>query len=65
MPGAPPRIDRMITPAGPCFGLGLRKVAIALLPILGRRISTGTLSRVAKILDAAGMRRPPPSTAGP
>ncbi len=50
-----PRIDRMITPAGPCFVLGLstRKVAIALLPIFGRRISAGTVSQVAKTLDAA------------
>ncbi len=50
-----PHIDRMITPAGPCLVLGLstRKVGIALLPILGRRISAGTVSRVAKTLDAA------------
>ncbi len=59
-----PHIDRMILA---CFVLGLstRKVAIALLPILGRRISAGTLSRVAKTPDAAGMWRSPPSTAGP
>ena len=40
-------IDRMILA---CFVLGLstRKVAIALLPILGRRISAGTVSQVAK-----------------
>jgi len=45
-------IDRMILA---CFVLGLstRKVAIALLPILGRRISASTVSEVAKILDAA------------
>ena len=45
-------IDRMILA---CFVLGLstRKVAIALLPILGRRISAATVSDVAKTLDAA------------
>ena len=45
-------IDRMILA---CFVLGLstRKVAIALVPILGRRISAGTVSQVAKRLDAA------------
>jgi len=45
-------IDRMILA---CFVLGLstRKVAIALLPILGRRLSAGTVSQVAKMLDAA------------
>ncbi len=45
-------IDRMILA---CFVLGLstRKVAIALLPVLGRRISAATVSQVAKILDAA------------
>ena len=45
-------IDRMILA---CFVLGLstRKVAVALAPILGRRISAGTVSRVAKTLDAA------------
>ncbi|MFQ5620198.1 MAG: IS256 family transposase [Rhodospirillales bacterium] len=53
-------IDRMILA---CFVLGLstRKVAIALLPILGRRISAGTVSQVAKMLDgavAAFHRRP-------
>ncbi len=43
-------IDRMILA---CFMLGLstRKVAIALLPILGRRISAATVSQVAKTLD--------------
>ncbi len=48
----PAHIDRMILA---CFVLGLstRKVAIALLPILGRRISAATVSQVAKILDAA------------
>ena len=45
-------IDRMILA---CFVLGLstRKVAIALLPILGRRISAGTVSKLAKTLDAS------------
>ena len=45
-------IDRMILA---CFVLGLstRKVAVALLPILGRRMSAGTVSQVAKTLDAA------------
>jgi transposase-like protein len=45
-------IDRMILV---CFVLGLstRKVAIALLPILCRRISAATVSQVAKTLDAA------------
>ena len=45
-------IDRMILA---CFVLGLstRKVAVALLPIFGRRISAGTVSQVAKTLDAA------------
>ncbi len=45
-------IDRMILA---CFVLGLstRKVAIALRPILGRQISAGTVSQVAKTLDAA------------
>ena len=55
-----PHIDRMILA---CFVLGLstRKVAIALLPILGRRISAATVSQVAKTLDtavAAFHRRP-------
>ena len=38
-----------------CFVLGLstRKVATALLPILGRRVSASTVSQVAKSLDAA------------
>jgi len=45
-------IDRMILA---CFVLGLstRKVAIALLPILGRRLSAATVSTIAKMLDAA------------
>jgi transposase-like protein len=45
-------VDRMILA---CFVLGLstRKVATALLPILGRRISASTVSAVAKSLDAA------------
>jgi putative transposase len=45
-------VDRMILA---CFLLGLstRKVAIALLPILGRPLSPATVSAVAKQLDAA------------
>jgi len=45
-------VDRMILA---CFVLGLstRKVAGALLPALGRKISAGTVSAVAKSLDAA------------
>ena len=45
-------IDRMILA---CFVLGLstRKVASALLPVLDRRISAGTVSQVAKTLDSA------------
>jgi putative transposase len=45
-------VDRMILA---CFLLGLstRKVAIALLPILGRPVSPATVSQVAKQLDAA------------
>ncbi len=45
-------VDRMILA---CFVLGLstRKVAVALAPILGRRISAGTVSQVAKTLDGA------------
>ncbi len=55
-----PHVDRMILA---CFVLGLstRKVGTALLPILGRRISAATVSRVAKTLDvavAAFHRRP-------
>ena len=47
-----PHIDRMVLA---CFVLGLstRKVATALLPILGRRISPATVSRIARTLDAA------------
>ena len=53
-------IDRMILA---CFVLGLstRKVATALAPVLGRRISADTVSQVAKTLDgavAAFHRRP-------
>ena len=53
-------MDQMILA---CFVLGLstRKVATALQPVLGRRISAGTVSQVAKILDeavAAFHRRP-------
>jgi putative transposase len=45
-------VDRMILA---CFLLGrsTRKVAIALLPILGRPVSPATVSQVAKQLDAA------------
>ena len=45
-------IDHMILA---CFVLGLstRKVATALQPVLGRRISPGTVSQVAKMLDGA------------
>jgi putative transposase len=45
-------VDRMILA---CFVLGLstRKVATALLPILGRPVSPGTVSQVARQLDAA------------
>ena len=47
-----PQIDRLVLA---CFVLGLstRKVATALMPILGRRISPSTVSRIAKTLDAA------------
>jgi len=56
----PAHIDQMILA---CFVLGLstRKVAVALQPVLGRRISPGTVSRMAKLLDeavAAFHRRP-------
>ena len=45
-------VDRMILA---CFVLGLstRKVAIALLPVLGRPVSPATVSAVARQLDAA------------
>jgi putative transposase len=45
-------VERMILA---CFVLGLstRKVATALLPVLGRRISASTVSQVAKTLHAA------------
>jgi transposase-like protein len=45
-------VDRMILA---CFLLGLstRKVAIALLPVLGRPVSPATVSAVARRLDAA------------
>jgi transposase-like protein len=45
-------VDRMILA---CFVLGLstRKVAVALLPILGRPVSPATVSAVARQLDAA------------
>jgi putative transposase len=46
------RVDRMILA---CFVLGLstRKVAQALLPVLGEPVSAATVSRVAKSLDQA------------
>lgn len=46
------QVDRLILA---CFVLGIstRKVAEALLPILGRSVSAGTVSRVARRLDAA------------
>lgn len=55
-----PHIDRMILA---CFVLGIstRKVATALLPVLGEPVSATTVSRVAKSLDtvvAAFHRRP-------
>jgi putative transposase len=55
-----PQIDRMILA---CFMLGIstRKVAQALLPVLGEPLSATTLSRVARSLDtavAAFHRRP-------
>jgi transposase-like protein len=55
-----PHIDRMILT---CFVLGIstRKVATALLPVLGEPVSATTVSRVAKSLDtavAAFHRRP-------
>jgi len=45
-------VDRMILA---CFVLGLstRKVAVALLPVLGRPVSPATVSTVARQLDAA------------
>ena len=45
-------IDRMILA---CFVLGLstRKVAKALLPVLGEKVSASTVSRIAKTLDEA------------
>ena len=45
-----PHIDRMILA---CFVLGIstRKVAEALLPVLGERVSASTVSRVGKQLD--------------
>jgi len=46
------QVDRMILG---CFVLGLstRKVAHALLPVLGEPVSAGTVSRIAESLDAA------------
>jgi len=47
-----PHIDRMILA---CFVLGIstRKIATALLPVLGEPVSATTVSRVAKSLDTA------------
>ena len=47
-----PHLDRMILSCF-VFGLSTRKVATALLPVLGRPVSAQTVSRVAKTLDAA------------
>ena len=47
-----PHLDRMIL-ACFVFGLSTRKVAMALLPVLGRAVSPQTVSRVARTLDAA------------
>jgi len=46
------RVDRMIL-ACFVFGISTRKVAQALLPILGEPVSATTVSRVAKTLDGA------------
>jgi transposase-like protein len=45
-------VDRMIL-ACFVFGLSTRKVAEALLPVLGERVSPTTVSRIAKTLDTA------------
>lgn len=47
-----PQVDRLILA---CFVLGIstRKISRALLPILGEPVSASTVSRVARILDAA------------
>lgn len=47
-----PHLDRMILSCF-VFGLSTRKVATALLPVLGRPVSAQTVSRVAQTLDAA------------
>jgi transposase-like protein len=47
-----PEIDRVIL-AGFVLGLSTRKVGEALLPMLGRPVSAGAVSQVAKTLDAA------------
>jgi putative transposase len=47
-----PEIDRVIL-AGFVLGLSTRKVGETLLAMLGREISAGTVSRVAKTLDSA------------
>jgi putative transposase len=55
-----PRVDRLIL-ASFVLGVSTRKVAEALLPTLGQRVSASTVSRVAKSLDqavAAFHRRP-------
>ncbi len=46
------RVDRMIL-ACFVFGLSTRKVAHALMPVLGEAVSAATVSRVARILDKA------------
>jgi transposase-like protein len=47
-----PHLDRMILSCF-VFGLSTRKVAVALLPVLGRPVSPQTVSRVARTLDTA------------
>jgi putative transposase len=47
-----PHLDRMILSCF-VFGLSTRKVATALVPVLGRPVSPQTVSRVARTLDAA------------
>ena len=58
------QIDRLILA---CFVLGLstRKVAKALLPILGQPVSPATVSQMARQLDAAVGCLPPAAAAGP
>jgi putative transposase len=47
-----PEVDRTIL-AGFVFGVSTRKVAEALSPMLGERVSASTVSRIAKSLDQA------------